>query len=135
MSAFASHIAYYLERYRQDDAENAFCGLTEMNHEALPELIAEFRAATDPDLRDFLLHVIWQHRQHSVIPFLGEALREGEKAVWRQAMDGLVALACPEALEELGSAKTREFPRPRDTEEFRSWLEEAMEQATQGCGS
>ncbi|MFZ2278432.1 MAG: hypothetical protein WAW39_11555 [Prosthecobacter sp.] len=135
MSAFASPIAYYLERYHQDDTENAFFGLTELDHEALPELTAEFRAATDPDLRDFLLHVIWEHRQTSVIPLLGEALREGEKAVWRQAMNGLVALACPEAIEELGSAKTREFPRPRDTEEFRSWLKEAIEQATQGCGS
>ncbi len=135
MSAFATHIAYYLERYRQDDTENAFCGLTEMNHEALPELIAEFRAATDADLRAFLINVIWQHRQLSVIPLLGEAQREGEKAVWRQAMDGLVALAYPKAIEELGSAKTREFPRPRDTEEFRSWPKEAIEQATLGFGS
>ena len=129
MSVFASHIAYYLERYRLGDTENAFSSLIELDHEALPELMAEFRAATDTDLRVFLLNAIWQHRQPSVIPLLGSALREGENAVWRQAMDGLVALACPEALEALGLAKTREFPRQHDTEEFRAWLEEAIEQA------
>ena len=134
MSAFASPIAYYLERYRLGDTENASFGLSELGHEALPELMAEFRAATDTDLRAFLLNVIWHQRQLSVIPFLGEALREGEKAVWRQAMDGLVALACPEALKVLCSAKTRVFPRKHDTEEFRAWLEEAIEQVTQGDG-
>jgi len=87
MSAFASPIAYYLERYHQGYEENAWFSLVELEPEALPELMAAYKAAIKAELRAFLLHVIWQHRQPSVIPFLGEALREGGKLVWRQAMD------------------------------------------------
>ncbi len=130
MSVFASPITYYLERYRQGDTENAFCGLAQVDHEALPELMAEFRAAPETDLRAFLLNVVWQHRQTSAIPLLGQALREGETAFWRQAMDGLVAMACPEALEALRMGRSRQFPEERDTQEFRAWLEEAIEQAS-----
>lgn len=128
MPTFAPEIAYYLERYREGDDENAFHSLVELDHQVLPELLAEFRAATDPRLRVFLLGVIWQHRQPSVIPFLGEALLDSEPRVWREALDGLVALASPASLEALRAARTRHFSERRDTEEFRNWLEEAIEQ-------
>lgn len=129
MPTFAPQIAYYLKRYREGDADNAFHSLLEMKHAILPELMAEFRAATDTQLRVFLLSVIWQHRQQSVIPFLGEALFDAESRVWRQALDGLVALASPAALDVLRAGRSRQFPKQRDTEEFSRWLEEAVEQA------
>jgi HEAT repeat protein len=129
MPTFAPQIAYHLERYRVGDADSAFHGLLELDHEVLPELAAEFRAATDTRLRVFLLGVIWQHRQQSVIPLLAEALLASEPQVWREALDGLVALASPASLEALRAARTRHFTEQHEAEQFRRWLEEAIEQA------
>ena len=124
-----SQIREYLERFRQGVRENAFLGLTEMDHDELPELIGEFNKERNSRTRAFLIEVIWQHRQQSVIPFLAEVLHDPEPEVWKEALDGLVALASPPALDALHSARTREFPRQRDTQEFRRWIEEAIEQA------
>jgi hypothetical protein len=128
MPAFATQIAHYLERYHMGDADGAFHGLLELDQASLPELMHEFREATDTRLRVFLLGVIWQHRQQSVIPVLGEALLDSEPPVWREALDGLVALASPASLEALYAARTRHFTRQQDEEEFHRWLEEAIEQ-------
>ncbi len=126
--AFAPQIAYYLDRYRRGDVADAYHCLLELGDEALPELSAEFRAATDNQLREFLLGVIWQHRQQSVIPLVAEALLDSDPRVWREALDGLVALASPASLEALRAARGRQSPKQHDTEEFSRWLEEAIEQ-------
>jgi HEAT repeat protein len=122
-------IADYLRRFREGDAEDAFHGLLEMDHAILPELIAAFRGEADGEVRRFLVEVIWQHRQPSAIPFLGEVLRDPDPQVWKEALDGLVALASPAAIEALRAARGRTFPSKRQIEEFRGWLEEALEQA------
>jgi HEAT repeat protein len=121
-------IAEYLRRFRQGDADTAFHGLLDMGHEILPQLIAAFQDERDSRVREFLVEVIWQHRQESVIPFLGEALLDPEARVWREALDGLVALASPAALDTLRAARTRSFPGQGQREDSRRWLEEAIEQ-------
>jgi len=100
-----------------------------MDHAVLPELMAVFRAERDVQVRAFLVEVTWQHRQPSAVSFLGEALLDPEPVVWKEALDGLVTLASPAALEVLRSARIRQFPDPRSAEEFRGWLEEAIAQA------
>jgi hypothetical protein len=132
MTPYTAQITGILQQFREGHREDAFFGLLEMDHEVLPELMAVFRAERDVQVRAFIVEVVWQHRQQSVIPFLGEALHDSEPVVWREALDGLVALASPAALEILRSARTRRFPNPRDTDEFRHWLEEAIVQAEGG---
>ena len=122
-------IDYYLRRFRQGDRDNAFHGLLEMEHTILPDLMTLFQTESDSRVREFLVEVIWQHRQQAAIPFLGQTLLDSNPQVWRQALDGLVALASPAALDALRDARTRRFPRQLETEEFRRWLEEAIEQA------
>ena len=129
MPTFTPQIAYCLERFREGDAENAFHSLTEMDHASIPELIAEFQAATDAELKAFLLHVIWQHRQPSVIPLLGEALFSADREVWLEAMDGLVVFASTDAIAALCTARSRRFSQERDAEDFQFRLEEAISQA------
>ena len=131
MVTLSSKITEYFQRFRHGDRDGAFFGLLEMGHDILPELMAMFKIEPDDRIRAFLVEVIWQHRQHSVIPFLGEALNDSESQVWRQALDGLVTLASPAALKVLRSASVRQFPHQQDTEQFRSWLEEAIGQAEQ----
>lgn len=125
MKDFAAQVADYLHLYRQGDRDAAFFGLLEADHEVLPELIAAFRAEPDSRVRAFLVEVIWQYREPSVVPFLGEALRDSEAVVWRQALDGLVTFASPAALEVLRSASRSA------TDEFSGWLDEAIEQVEQ----
>jgi hypothetical protein len=126
METTTSQIAEYLQRFRKGDRDGAFCGLLEMEHGILLELMAVFRSEPDSRVREFLVEIIWQHRQPSAIPFLGEALHDRDAAVWKQALDGLVTLASPVALDVLRAARTRQFPTQRETEEFRRWLDEAL---------
>src|SRR5262245_58891265 len=98
-----------------------------MDHAVLPDLISAFHAESDTEVRAFLVEIIWQHRQPSVIPFLGEALFDSDPNVWRQALDGLVALASPASLDVLQAARARQFPRQCEAA-FRRWLDEAIEQ-------
>jgi hypothetical protein len=128
MTTYAAPIADFLQRFREGHCDDASFGLLEMGHHVLPELMTAFSAERDVQVRAFIVEVVWQHRQQSVIPFRGEARRDSEPFVWRQALDGLVSLASPAALEVLHSARTRQFPSPRDTDEFRRWLEEAIAQ-------
>jgi hypothetical protein len=126
---YTAQITELLQRFREGHREDVFFGLLEMDREALPELMGAFRVERDVQVRAFIVEIIWQRRQQSVVPFLGEALRDSEPAVWREALDGLVALASPAAWEILRSARTRQFPNPRERDEFRRWLDEAISQA------
>jgi hypothetical protein len=121
-------ITDYLRLFREGNHDAAFFGLVEMDHSILPDLIAIFHRESDSQVREFLVEVIWQHRQRTAIPFLGEALQDVDPKVWKEALNGLVTLASKEALEVLRTAKTRQFPRKRDTDEFSSWIDEAIEQ-------
>ena len=129
MPTFAPQITEYLERFRQGDVDEAFHGLLEMDDASLTELMAAFQAENDIDMRVFLLRVLWQHRQQSVISLLEESLFDSEPRIWREALDGLVTLASPEAVDALRAAKKRQFSKQFDAEEFRRWLDEAIGQA------
>lgn len=129
MTTNTSAIAFYLEQYRQGQLDEAFHGLLELGHAALPLLARAFRESTDTSMRTFLLNVIWQHRQPNEISLLADALLDSEPEVWKEAMDGLVAIACPESLHALRRARTRQFANDREGRRFSEWLEEAIEQA------
>jgi len=119
MRRFTEQIAYYLDMFRRGDADNAFHGLLELDAGILPELMEVFREEQNGEVREFLVEVIWQYRDRSVIPFLGEALLDYDTRVWRQALDGLVALASEASLDVLRQARSRRFTTEHETEEFR----------------
>ena len=122
MSAVRSLVTESVHRFRQGDRDAAFFALLETDDAVLPELIATFQTESDSQVRAFLVEVIWQHRQPSAIPCLGEALHDAERIVWQQALDGLVSLASLEALAVLRSA------RKSASQELHGWLDEAIEQ-------
>jgi len=121
-------IAYYLERYHRGEGETAFHCLLEMSDAVLPALMTEYHQTGDIPFRVFLLNVIWQNRQPSVVPFLEKALWDPEPEVWKEALDGLVALASPASLKVLLGARTMNvLDRPGGTE-WVEWIDEAIEQ-------
>ncbi len=124
MSPFAEQIRLHLAMFRQGDQDKAFHGLLEMDHAGLADLETTYRATPDREARRFLLRVIWQHRQPSILPLLAEALLDPEPRVWREALDGLVTFADPASVAALRAAQER-----RRDEEFQKWVNEAIEQA------
>jgi HEAT repeat protein len=88
----------------------AICVLTEFPHEVLPELIAVFDKEQDKRIRKFLVKVIWQHRQCSVISLLAEALYDPEPDVWKEALNGLAGfsadIGCPRFRGNLSVSQT-----------------------------
>lgn len=119
-------VDYYVEKARAGSLEEAFHGLRELSPDAIPAMQSVYVDEDDPIVRSLLLKAIWQHRQHSAIDFLADALRDPAPVVWRQALDGLVALASPASIQSLRSAGGREADAER-----RAWIEEAVDQAAE----
>jgi hypothetical protein len=119
---------FYIELTRSGDYEQAFHSLRELDDSALSAFQDAYRSQTDPKVRSLLVHAIWQHRQPSVIGFLGDVLQDPAPEVWKQALDGLVTLATPEARRVLQSVAVQDID-----EERRDWIVEAIEQITDSC--
>jgi HEAT repeat protein len=128
MKRYKSEIGRYVEMFRRGETECAFHGLLEMDRDVIPELEDTFQTEKDNKIKEFLVEVIWQYRDKSVIPFLGEALYDSEPIVWRQALDGLVTLASQAALDVLQQARACEITVNRKKDGFLIWIEEAIEQ-------
>ena len=61
------------------------------------------------------------------MPLLGSALADSADSVWKEALDGLVAIGGPEALQALRQARARLTTDARDSNK-REWIDEAVDQ-------
>jgi hypothetical protein len=121
--------ADYLECLRTGAVEVGYFGLLELGPDALPLLIAEARKPESRAYKITLVEVIWQHRHPVAIPFLGETLSDSDPEVWKSALDGLVTIGGPDAIqwmtEALEGVETGRIHNGLSKE----WLEEALQQA------
>lgn len=124
-------VRYYLDRLRNGASEDAFFGLLELGPEAMPILIAAASEPPNRDIRAGLVEVIWQYRRLEAIEFLSTALDDTEPAVWKQALDGLVALGGPAAAQQLREALGRLSHCGTERGPSEEWLREALEQIAQ----
>lgn len=104
--------------------ENAYHTLIEANHDILPALAEQFAHTADGTDRARILAVYWQHRVQSVIPFLASALNDEQPEVWKQAIDGLVAIGGEESRNVLKDYLSRIPSR----DERSNWISEAIGQ-------
>lgn len=81
----------YLQMARCGSSEAAFHGLIDLGPPVIPPLVQAYRSESDPHLRALIVAVVWQHRCPSTLDFLIAALDDPHPAVWKQALDGLVA--------------------------------------------
>ena len=95
-----------------------------MPGEVMAALTIAFRTEQDPAIRTFLIKVAWQRGDRQAIDLLAKALNKSDEEIWQEALDGLVALASPEALTVLMAARTRELA---DRQRFQSCAEEAID--------
>ena len=116
-------VDYYIEMARSGDGDEAFHGLRELAADTIPALQETYRSEPDPTVRAVLVRAIWEHRDPSVIDFLAEAVRDRDPAVWKEALDGLVTLASPEAERALEMTIGSDCDAKR-----RDWIFEAIGQ-------
>jgi HEAT repeat protein len=114
----------YLNLARAGHGEAAGHGLIALGEPALPQLESAYRQENDPAIRNLIVRAIWEIRSPASIDFLAEALQDPAPEVWRQALDGLVALASRESLSILESARDR---LGDDRGPFHEWVAEAIE--------
>ncbi|RIK77204.1 MAG: hypothetical protein DCC68_17795 [Planctomycetota bacterium] len=132
MARFREQIACYLDLARHGDADNAFHGLRELGDDALPALVEAFGKERDASIRELLIQAIWEMRNASAIAVLHAALRDSDRRVRYQALDGLVAFASPEALAVLQEARSLVLSSRSERLEFRQYHDEAIEQVLAG---
>jgi hypothetical protein len=123
----AIDIREILQRFRSGAEEEAFFELLEMPGDVMSALTIAFRTEQDPAIRAFLIKVAWQRGDRQAIALLAEAVNQSDEEIWQEALDGLVALASPEALAVLMAARTREFADLSVSQRFQSCAGEAIE--------
>jgi HEAT repeat protein len=116
-----------LERLRGGAEEEVFSELLEMPGDITSALTIAFRTEQDPAIRASLIKVAWQRGDREAIALLAEAVNQSEEEIWQEALDGLVALASPEALAVLTAARTRELADRTASQRFQSCAGEAIE--------
>jgi hypothetical protein len=129
MPLLKEHVDYYVERLRTDAGADAAFSLLELGPEAVPPLIAAYHREQSESVRTELLRIIWEFRSPLALGILQEALRHCAKERWQAALDGLVALASPEAIRVLETVLGEAQRRAKPDTGYCGWLQEALEQA------
>ena len=96
-----------IEALRGAELEKAAGHLHELGRDALVLLLVAFGREPDVPLRCRLVHNAWQGRSPATIPLLRAGLDDSASTVWKEAVDGLIALGAPDAEPLLLAAKER----------------------------
>ena len=124
MSTLEEQVSYYISALRGTDRENAYHRLIELGPQVIPFVTTHFRRELDAAVQVTLLNVAWRTKSSNAIPLLAEALKHVETSVWKEALDRLVSLGGPDALDVIRQARRR---APEKAE----WIEEAIVQIAQ----
>jgi hypothetical protein len=116
-----------LKRLHSGD-EDAFHSLLELESDIHPSLTQAFNSAHSATEKARILEVAWQRREHSCLPLVKIALGDPDKAVWKEALNGLVALASQDALQTLLAA------RASASAELQEWIDDAADQIRSAPG-
>ncbi len=128
MSEIAEYVEYYLQELRGRGWENAYFSLLGTDEASVPLLIKACRDEKSLGIRAVLLNIIWQHRAPAALDFLAEALRDREPKIWKEALDGFVAIDDPAGIALLLTEKERLLTQcPNETTRL-EWIDEAIEQ-------
>jgi hypothetical protein len=122
-------ISHYIHALRGHDRENAYHRLIELGADIIPQLVTSYALDVNISFRATLLKIAWRTESPRAIPFLAEALDDGEPGIWKEALDGLVALGSQSALDVVRDA------RVRANAEKSEWLSEAVEQMTKAISN
>jgi hypothetical protein len=128
MNNASEYVAYYLERLRQGQTEDAFFGLIENDPALLRALMEAFSQEENRGVRTQIVRCLWQHRRPETICFLAKLLDDPDESVWQEALDGLVAIGGSEVIRVLQEVRPK-LPADRAGRAITvGWVGEALEQ-------
>jgi hypothetical protein len=131
MTDTTDYVASCLERMRAGDADNTFFDLIEADLAVLPVLVEALGKPENREIRPEIVRCIWERRRAEFIGFLAQLLDDPEKAVWQEALDGLVAIGGAGAIGALEAARNRIGESKLGKPIVLEWIEEALEQLQQ----
>jgi len=111
----------------RDAAPSALCNLTSLGTAAISLVAAAYDRETEPRRRTALVRALWQFYDTAAFPALATALRDPDDRVWKEALDGIVTLGGPAALEVLQAARAK-VTTFTDAGVRHQWIDEAVEQ-------
>ena len=122
-------VEHYLLEWDSSAWATAYHSLIELGPQVLPELTRRFAESRDVAFRAALVELAHKVRSAEALPLFDSALEDESPKVWKAALDGLVALASPASILLLEEALSRTPPGRTSVGEWRSWVEEALQQA------
>ena len=122
-------VEHYLLEWDSGGWANAYHRLIELGPPILPELTRRFAGSRDVRFRAALVGLARHIRSADALPLFDRALRDDSPEVWKEALDGLVALASPASLLLIEAAMRQAPPGRTSDADWRSWLQEALQQA------
>jgi HEAT repeat protein len=125
----AALVEHYLLEWGSSRWAAAYHSLIELGPAVLPELASRFAEARDIGFRAALVELARRVRSPDALPLFASALQDDSPEVWKEALDGLVALASPAAIVLLEEAMDRTPPGRTEVSEWQSWIQEALQQA------
>ena len=120
-------LAQFLDGPREEDA---LCNLTELP-QALPLVAEAYHHEREPRRRAEIIRCLWEFRNPAALPILAAALHEDQDPVWKEALDGLVALGGDAALRILEGERTNQTSLRREAVKL-EWIDEAIGQVRDG---
>ena len=127
-----SDYEYYIQQLGGPNEDNAFHSLIEADSAVIPDLVAAYRLEVSPRKRAVLIEIIRYHRETASVDFLADALQEKEPDIWKAALDALVTINHPTALNALLGARA-DFKASGDTVRL-EWVGEAIQQLHENLG-
>ena len=105
---FQQLIKHYIELLRKaKTADDAWHSLIELDVKALPILQQYAASEPDDDIRARLVNIVWEYRRPETVSFLAQMLNDRSKAVWKSAINGLLAIGSADLLTVLKTARAR----------------------------
>jgi HEAT repeat protein len=122
-------VDHYLREWDSKDWARAYHSLIELGPPILPELERRLAASPDVAFRVALVQLARQMRSADALPLFGAALHDDAPDVWKEALDGLVVLSSEAAIALLEEAVSRDPPGGTTEADWKSWIQEALQQA------
>jgi len=127
LGTFEQQVAELVEQLHGRTGASALCDLTSLGTPAISLVAGAYDRETQPKRRAALVHALRQFRDAAALPALAAALRDPDGRVWKEALDGIVTLGGPPALEVLQAARAA-LETFTDAEVRQQWIDEAVEQ-------
>jgi|GEM_PF-1264015 len=118
-----------IENLRRGDSSSIHCLMEMSTDQMIPLATRAFRTEEDATMREDLVHVVWQQRCSEAVPLMAEAIYDTDPRGWKEAIDGLVALALPESQTVLEKARSVQSDRSTGGNySFVEWIDDALQQ-------